>query len=67
MTWKSPITFMAEAILAHDPALTREQAGRIAAAIGDTPITVGADIVVRIGGEEYRVPESVIFPDDGDD
>ena len=58
---------MAEAILAHDPKLTREQAGRIAASIGDTPISVGADIVVRLGNEDYRIPRSLIFPEDGGD
>lgn len=64
MKWKSPITLMAEAILAHDPKLTREEAGRIASAIGDTPVTVGKEIVATFEGKEYRIPESVIFPDE---
>ena len=64
MSWKSPIALMRDAILAHDPKLTPEQAGKIAAAIGDTPITVGTDIVVRLGNVDYRIPESVIFPED---
>lgn len=64
MSWKSPITHMAEAILAHDPKLTPAQAGEIAASIGDRPIVVGTDIVGRLGNKDYRVPESVIFPDD---
>ena len=64
---KSPITLMAEAIHAHDPGLTREQAGEIAASIGDRPIRVGSGILGSIGKTPYIVPASVLFPDDEDD
>jgi hypothetical protein len=67
MKEKSPVTLMAEAIHAHDPSLTRREAGELAASIGDRPIRVGDDILGMIGTRKYYVPWKVLFTEDEED
>ncbi len=51
------------AIRAHNTHLLDIQAEEIAWSIGDTPLIENDNVVAELGGEEYLVPVSVIFPD----
>lgn len=54
---------MAAAIRVYDNKLTEDEAGEIAAAIGDTPVILDGMVQGRLRGEVYEVPAEVLFSD----
>lgn len=46
-------------LMAADPALDHDTAGRLAAAVGDTPVIMDGQVVVRWDDRTWRLPLSV--------
>ena len=51
---------MTAALMRHDASLTEDEAGEIAADIGDTPFILDGQIQTARGGAAYTVPENVL-------